>query len=63
MFFEKSNIIPGATLVPNGVCSSCTYNSGVYSVNAESNKLKEESYSSRYNTMRNIENQSKGCPS
>jgi hypothetical protein len=63
MFFEKSNIIPGGTLIPNGVCNSCTYNSGVYSVNVEPNKLKEASYMSRYNTMRNIENQGKGCPS
>ena len=63
MFFEKSNIIPGGTLIPNGVCNSCTYNSGVYSVNVEPNKLKEASYMSRYNTMRNNENQGKGCPS
>lgn len=35
----------------------------IHYINVEPNKLKEASYMSRYNTMRNVENQSKGCPS
>lgn len=63
MIFEKANT-PSSTLVETrGVCNGCSYNSGTYSLIVETKKPVESSFSSRYNTMRHVENQSKGCPS
>lgn len=63
MFFEKAITTSSPLIETRVVCSSCSYNSGTYSLIVEPNKLKESGFSSRYNTMRNIENQGKGCSS
>lgn len=64
MNFEKSFEFQPLSLESRGVCSSCSYNSGgKYSIVIEPNQLKENAYASRYNSMRNLDNQGKGCPS
>ena len=65
MVITASAVPPGlilSSVKKYGVTILCI-NPGVYSVNVEPNTVKEASYMSRYNTMRNVENQSKGCPS
>lgn len=63
MFFEKLFESKSGVIGTLGVCSACNYNSGMLSLTVEPNKTKESGYSSRYNSMRNLENQGKGCSS
>lgn len=62
MIFEKVFRNEKELISTRGVCNACSYNSGTHSLFAN-NKIIESSYSSRNNTMRNVEKQGKGCPS
>ena len=60
MFLEKLLLSIPNFAEPQGVCVSC--NGSTASISVEPNRIRESNFMSRYNTMRHVENQGKGCP-